>query len=603
MKMMGKRFLAFALSIILCVSLLPASALAEEGTIELAAGGVIAITEEPMAEDAVLAEDAEEEIAETFAADPLASGTCGDNLTWTLDDNGMLTISGTGPMDEYDLNTSPWNSQDTKITAVVIKDGVTSIGGHAFDYCIFLTSVTIPDSVTSIGKFAFYDCESLTSVVLPDNLTNIGNSAFSSCMSLTGVAIPNSVTCIENATFQNCTSLTEATIGNSVTSIGEFAFCKCENLMSITIPNSVTSIGNSAFSSCTSLTDVTIGSGVTNIANYAFHNSYNLKNITFKGSAPTFGGDIIFYGVVATAYYPESDETWTEDIRQGYGGTITWEGYIPDPSASGECGEDVIWKLDNGVLTISGTGPMWDYSSLDATFKDRGWNDYCDSIKTVVIQAGVTRIGGDAFSYCASLTSAIIPDSVTSIGDDAFLECSSLAEISIPDSVTSVGEYVFFNCVSLSDVVLPNSLPAIGPDMFEYCESLVSIRIPDSVTNIGELAFNGCSALEEIFVGGRLEEIGYGAFRDCDKLGSVYHTCTDEEWVKVEERLQQGGLQEENLPFMTADYLHVHTPGEAVRENEVPATTSEEGSYEDVIYCTVCGEEISRTIHIIPIPA
>ena len=104
-------------------------------------------------------------------------------------------------------------------------------------------------------------------------------------------------------------------------------------------------------------------------------------------------------------------------------------------------------------------------------------------------------------------------------------------------------------------------------------------------------------------MGGRLEEIGYGAFCNCDKLDRVYHTCTDEEWVKVEERLQQGGLQDENLPFMTADYLHAHTPGEAVRENEVPATTSEEGSYEDVIYCTVCGEEISRTIHIIPVLA
>ena len=136
----------------------------------------------------------------------LASGTCGDNLTWTLDDAGTLTISGTGAMDDYGGD-APWYAWRNDIKAVSIPDGVTTIGLEAFSGCTSLTSVTIPDSVTSIGVDAFYSCTSLTSVTIPDGVTSIGEFSFQRCTSLTSVTIGNGVTSIGHSAFSGCTGL------------------------------------------------------------------------------------------------------------------------------------------------------------------------------------------------------------------------------------------------------------------------------------------------------------------------------------------------------------------------------------------------------------
>lgn len=147
------------------------------------------------------------------------SGTCGPNLTWTLDSKGVLTISGKGEMTER-----PWSDYLEEIKSVVIVNGVTSVVGNAFWYYFNLTSVTIPNSVTSIGDWAFSDCFSLTSVTIPNSVTSIESGVFCGCTSLTSVIIPNSVTSIGTYAFHNCDSLTSVTIPNSVTSIGENAF-------------------------------------------------------------------------------------------------------------------------------------------------------------------------------------------------------------------------------------------------------------------------------------------------------------------------------------------------------------------------------------------
>ena len=95
----------------------------------------------------------------------VASGTCGDNLTWKLDDEGTLTISGKGAMTEWvNSDSAPWKTYSNTINKVVIQPGVTSIGGHAFSKCKNLTSITIPEGVTSIGEYAFYACDGLIDV-------------------------------------------------------------------------------------------------------------------------------------------------------------------------------------------------------------------------------------------------------------------------------------------------------------------------------------------------------------------------------------------------------------------------------------------------------
>ena len=120
------------------------------------------------------------------------SGKCGDNVTYTLYENGQLVISGSGPMKDYPwlFFNPPWYPQGETISNVRIQNGVTSIGMFAFDNCISLANVSIPDSVTSIQANAFYGCKSLKSVLIPDSVTSIGAWAFAHCANLTSVSIP-----------------------------------------------------------------------------------------------------------------------------------------------------------------------------------------------------------------------------------------------------------------------------------------------------------------------------------------------------------------------------------------------------------------------------
>ena len=344
---MKKRIFSFVLAVLMIASLLPATAL---------------------------------------AVDIVDSGTCGakgSNLTWTLDSEGVLTISGSGDMHGYGSSDAPWYGSRSRVKSAVIAEGVTSIGESAFENCRSLTSVTIPNSVTSIGWSAFFYCKSLTSVTIPDSVTSVGAYAFLGCTSLTSVTIPNSVTSIGGGAFAWCTSLTGiwVTEGNShyssdasgvlfskdkttlvqypgafaayaipdsVTSIGAGAFGGCTSLTSVTIPDSVTSIGQHAFNGCRSLTSVTIPDGVTSIGAYAFSECSSLTSVTIPDSVTSIGG--IAFG-------------------------------------------------------------------------------NCKSLTSVTIPDSVTSIGGGAFQGCISLTSVTIPDSVTSIGDGAFASCTSLTDV------------------------------------------------------------------------------------------------------------------------------------------------------------------------------
>lgn len=174
-----------------------------------------------------------------------ASGTCGNNVTWVLTDDWTLTISGTGDMNDYNAYRAPWYDSRNNITAVIIEDGVTSIGKRAFYGCCNLASVTISKDVVSIGAGVFEYCSSLTSITIPEGVTRIGASAFEYCSNLTDITIPNTVTSIEEHAFYDCKKLDNVILPIGVASIENDAFHGCSSLTNITIPESVTNIGGS----------------------------------------------------------------------------------------------------------------------------------------------------------------------------------------------------------------------------------------------------------------------------------------------------------------------------------------------------------------------
>ena len=245
------------------------------------------------------------------------------NLTWKLDADGTLNISGTGAMKDYDSDSNPspiYNNSDVK--EVVIEDGVTSIGNKAFDSCSSLTSITIPNSVTSIKAATFYGCTSLTSITIPDSVTSIGYATFTGCSSLTSITIPDSVTSIGYATFTGCSSLTSITIPDSVTSIGYATFAGCSSLTSITIPDSVTSIGESAFSNCSSLQTISLSCKSTlkrsdfgdqaDLVSYALH---TLKKTEAKAATYAENGNKAYWTCEHCGKYFLSDDSNPETAK------------------------------------------------------------------------------------------------------------------------------------------------------------------------------------------------------------------------------------------------------------------------------------------------
>ena len=348
-----------------------------------------------------------------------SSGSCGDNITWTLDDDDNLTLTGSGQMADYnETYEHPWSDN---VKTVTFAGDITGIGSSAFRGCSSLESIEIPSSVTSIGEYAFSGCSSLKKVyitdlsawcritfnslsanplcnggalylngkevkdlVIPDDVTKIGQRAFSGCSSLSSVTIPNSVTSIGDSAFSDCSSLTSIEIPNSVASIGEFAFYNCSRLSSVSIGNSVTSIGDAAFYNCSGLESVTIGNSVASIGSSAFRGCSSLTSLDIPNSVTSIGR------------YAFSD---------------------------------------------------------------------CSSLTSVTIGNSVASIGEYAFYNCSSLTSIDIPNSVTSIGRAAFSGCSSLTSVTIGNSVASIGDAAFRYCNSLKIITVNATTP---PDCTDY---------------------------------------------------------------------------------------------------------------------------------------
>ena len=410
----------------------------------------------------------------TARAEIIASGQLSGDQSWTLTDDGVLTITGSGEMysNSYPL---PWDDQLSYIETVIISDGVTSIGNYAFSGCTSLTEVTIPGSVTRIGAWAFEGCTSLAEVTIPESVTEIGAFAFSGCTSLTEVIIPEGVTVIDGGTFSKCTSLAEVTIPGSVTEIESFAFEGCTSLAEVTIPENLTNIGLDAFRGCTSLVEVTIPESVTKMDVGAFYGCSNLKTLNYN----------------AADCNDFSEVSWTAIETLNIGGTVKT---IPE-SAFSDCTGLRKVIIPEGVTEIGG-------------YAFEG----CTSLAEVTIPESVTEIGVRAFDDCTSLTEVIIPEGVTVIDNGTFSKCTSLAEVTIHGSVTEIGDYAFYDCTGLTEVPIQEGLTYIGGSAFENCTSLHSITVPESVTSIGSKAFAGCSSIVSILIpeGVRIEDSPMG---------------------------------------------------------------------------------------------
>lgn len=255
------------------------------------------------------------------AASVVKSGNCGDNITWTLDSEGTLKLSGSGKMSNTNDN-SIWAREYENLKKIIIGEGITTVGKLAFTGCFYVESVELPSTLTEIGMGAFAGCN-IKEITIPSKVTKIGYGAFLDCEKLTDITIPASVETLGKGVFEECEGLKSITveqgnknyksvdgvlysadmktlikcpaascgesfiIPNTVETIDECAFDYCYALKSIDIPYGVKSLEHGAFEHCTSLSSVTLPSSLESIGGIVFLHCIRLKEITVPLSAGT----------------------------------------------------------------------------------------------------------------------------------------------------------------------------------------------------------------------------------------------------------------------------------------------------------------------------
>ena len=441
---------------------------------------------------------------------PIDTTICGENLTCSYDaSTKTLTISGTGDM--YDFRQyaeTPWYAYYEEIEKIIVGEGVTSVGNHAFEGTRNAAQVTLPTTLKRIGDSAFQGCYVL-SLMLPEGLESIGRYAFMYTENLNELRIPGTVTSFGygalNASLENDSDDAALYFGEGITEIPA-GLASCSRAVDIYLPESCTKIGENAFAYCSNFYSITILNR--NCEIYDSEDTINRRNeYTVICGRP---------GSTAQAY------------AEKYG-------FRFEPIFDYSCGEDLTWSYneDTQTLTISGSGAMTDYTDDPAP-----WSWYETELKNVVFQTeGLTNIGARAFKECTALKNITIPDSVTQIGREAFQKCTSLTDIIIPERVINIGTQSFDDCLSLTNVTLPDSLIDIGPGAFRYAP-IAAITIPASVKSFSLMAFAYCDQLKTVSFLGNPPSMHSSAFRDV--TATVYYPGDNAAWTE-EVRQNYGG--------------------------------------------------------------
>jgi len=453
---------------------------------------------------------------------------CGENLNWTLE-NGVLTISGTGPMYDFSLeNPAPWHGCREEIRELIIENGVTTIGSYAFYSCKGLTSVVIPESVIFIGAYAFGDCTNLKDVEIPDSVEKIDGNAWSGS-GVGSVVIPGGSGPIDENDFEGCEGLTEIWFRGDFPGISENAF--------------------------------------RNVTATAY---YPADNVTWTADKlQNYGGTITWKPYCLGEHTVVIDEAvpatcTTDGLTEGKHCSVCGEilvaqevipaghnvvnGVCTGCGVYGTCGDNLIWELDTSArkLTISGEGAMYDYSGSSGPWKAKK-----SAIHTVVIEPGVTNVGASAFME------------------------HSVSSVTLPEGLISIDDYAFVSCGALTTIALPDSLERIGYSAF-YDSALNYLTMPAGFKQFGTNAFLGSNLREITFLG---DVPGFTGKIFYNLRVTAYYPADNATWTE-EAREKFGG---------TTTWIAVCKEHTVVIDEAVPATCTTDGLTEGK-HCSACGE-------------
>lgn len=262
----------------------------------------------------------------------------GENLKWTLDNNGVLTISGSGAMKDYTWDENvrlDWYVNHKKdIRSVVLDNRITHIGDYAFDKCTNIESVrytgytgnagvALPESVTTIGVHAFSDTGVTGTLKLPEHLTEIDSSAFYHCRKLNGeLKLPDTVKEIGGFAFHSCGFTGKLELPASLENIGNDAFDFCSGLTGkLTFPSKMNEIDFNIFQG-TGITEVVIPSSIETVRDFAFKSCMNLKKVYLPTKMPTIYNRAFINCSDVKFYYPAYKADWMTQTSKFFDSTL-----------------------------------------------------------------------------------------------------------------------------------------------------------------------------------------------------------------------------------------------------------------------------------------
>ena len=502
-------------------------------------------------------------------------GTCGANLTWTLDDTGLMTISGTGIMNNYnDLSNCPWSSQRLAIKRIVFNSGITGIGERSFYGCFNLMDIIIQDSVTDIGSFAFQHCSNLTSVTIPNTVTNINDNASLYCSNLQTVQYDGTTEQWCNITIGSGNDDLILAAGNSgydyilksgscgeslhwaldsdglltiggdgeMTDYSDYSSLPWTPLQTmirnVTISNSVTSIGSYAFAGCNKLSGIIIPDSITSIGSYAFNECNSLVSFIFPESVIDIGeGVLLSCDYLTNVYIPSSVVTIGKIAFTGCGYLTTITVSPDNPYYSSLNG--VLFNKDRTLLICYPIGIRNESYSIPNTVISI--DDYAfffsELLNSVVIPSSVKSIGIGAFAYCDSLKNVTylgVEEKWQELKIQEGNECLLSSAITFDSIIIDTGIYGNLNWDLDNNGLLNiygcgemlNSNPNEYPTWRKHADSIISINIEPGITSIGEWAFETYANLIIVSIPDSITRINENAFFNCSNLTAVRYSGT-----------------------------------------------------------------------------